>query len=28
VEHAIGQTGQVMGASSIEDHRPVARDAL
>ena len=24
VEHAIGQTGQVMGASSIEHERPVS----
>jgi hypothetical protein len=23
MENAIGQTGQVMGAGSVEDHRPV-----
>ena len=28
VEYAISQTGQVMGACSIEHHRPVARDAF
>jgi hypothetical protein len=28
IENAIGQTGQVMRASSIKDYRPVARDAF